>query len=176
MTEFRFEKNKENVSDYLKTTMFGKNPAYKFLLIALIVCLIAVGVSGVIMFAVLNRPEALFLTGAAFILGVIYPLFLHFFLKSLTKKLTKEEPEEKGVTIGISERDILLIKNNTPCGKIEWTDITEICEGKTGFFLTEKEGSVLILGRNSIHSGTYEEAEQIIKAKASQMNTGNKNG
>ncbi len=176
MTEFRFEKNKENVSDYLKTTMFGKNPAYKFLLIALIVCLIAVAVSGIIMFAALNRPEALFLTGAALILGVIYPLFLLFFLKSLTKKLTKEEPEEKGVTIAVSERDILLIKNNTPCGKLEWNDITEIYEGKTGFFLVEKEGSVLILGKNSIHSGTYEEAEQILNAKIAQLNKGAQNG
>lgn len=170
MTEFRFERNKENVTDYLRTTMFGKNWAHKFLIVALLVCLLAVAVSGVVMFIALDRPEMLILTGTAVILGIIYPLFLHFFLKSLTKKLTQENPEEKGVTIGISERDILLIRNNTPCGKIEWSDITEIFEGKTGFFLIEKEGSVIILGKNSIHSGTYDEAEQILNAKAMQIN------
>ena len=90
--------------------------------------------------------------------------------------MTKEDPDEKGVTIGISEKDILLIRNNTPCGKLEWADITEIYQGKTGFFLIEKEGSVIILGKNSIHSGSYEEAEQILNTKAMLLSKGNKNG
>lgn len=172
MTEFRFERTKENVSDYLKTTMFGRNWTHKLLIIALVVCLVAVAVSGVVMFIIMDRPELLTLTGTAVVLGIAYPLFLHFFLKSLTKKLTKEDPDEKGVTIGVSEQNILLIRNNTPCGKIEWTDITEIYQGKTGFFLIEKEGSVIILGKNSIHSGSYDEAVQILNAKAAGLNNG----
>lgn len=169
MTEFKFERRKENVSDYIKTTMFGNNWAHKLLIAALLTCLLAVAVSGVVMFVTMNRPAMLILTGVAIVLGVAYPLFLHFFIKSLTAKLTKENPDEEGVTVGVSESEILLIRNSSCIGKLEWADITDITEGKTGFFLTEKEGSLLILGKDSVHSGTFDEAAQIINAKKAAL-------
>ncbi len=169
MTEFRFERRKENVTDYIKTTMFGSNFAHKFLIAALLTCLLAVAAAGIVMCITMNRPEMLFLTGAAIILTVAYPLFLHFLIKNLTKKLTTENPDEKGVTIAVSETEILLIRNNQPCGRISWEDITDITEGKTGFFLTEKEGAAIILGKDSVCSGTYDEAVQILRMKKAAL-------
>lgn len=169
MTEFRFERTKEAVADYIKIAMFGKSFAHKFLIAALITCLAAVGISGIVMFIVMDRPETLIITAAAAVLAAAYPLFLHFFMKSLVKKMTKENPEEKGVTVAVSEREILLIRDNRPCGKLEWADITDITEGKEGFFLTEKQGSLLILGKSSVHSGSYEEAVQILNMKKAAL-------
>lgn len=167
MTEFRFERNKENIDDYIKTTLFTNNIPHKILIIALTLCLLAVAVFGVVLYVMTNNITMLIITAAAVILGAAYPIFLSLFIKNITKKLTKENPDENGVTIGVSENDILLIRNNVPCGVIEWKDITDIVEGKTGFFVTEKEGALIVLGKNSLHSGSFEEASEIlIKKKA----------
>ena len=52
---------------------------------------------------------------------------------------------------------------------IEWKDITEITEGKTGFFLTEKNGALIILGKGSVSSGTYDEAVQVLSQKRTEL-------
>jgi len=169
MTEFKFERKKENIDDYIKASLFTNNLAHKILIAALALCLLTVAVFGVVLFVMTDNFTMLIMTAAALILGAAYPIFLSLFIKSITKKLTKENPDENGVTIGVSENDILLIRNNVPCGVIEWSDITDIMEGKTGFFLTEKEGALIILGKNSLHSGSFEETREILTKKKAAL-------
>jgi len=169
MTEFRFERKKEVVDDYIKSSLFTNNLPHKILIIALGICLLAVAVMGIVLYIVTGIFTALIMTIVAVILAVAYPLFLFFFIKNLAKKLSTENPDEKDVTIGVSENDILLIRNNVPCGVIEWSDITEIFEGKTGFFLTEKGGALIMLGKSSLHSGSYDEAKEILDKKKAAL-------
>lgn len=169
MTEFRYEKKKENINDYLKTVMFRNNTANKALIISLAVCLFVVALAGIMYCVVTKSLGMIAITITAVVLALVYPIILTVVINRLTTKLSSGGDETKGVTIGVSESYILLIRNNNPCGKIEWSDITEIHEGKTGFFLVEKEGSLIILGKNSVESGTYEEAEQVIRTKKAAM-------
>lgn len=169
MTEFRFERKKENVEDYLKVSLFRDNFAHKLLIAVLGICLLAIAVSGIVMFINFDSVSMLIITIVAVVLAVAYPVFLKLFIVNITKKLTKPNPEEEGVTIAVSENDILLIKNNLPCGMIEWKDITEITEGRTGFFLTEKNGALIILGKGSVSSGTYDEAVQVLSQKRTEL-------
>lgn len=165
MTEFKFERREENVKDYIKTALVSGNIFSKILLAALAVCLLAVAVSGVIAAVYMSRPSMLIITACAVTIGAFYPVFTSLFIKSTTKKLTSESDETNGITIGVCEENILIIKNGKAAGKMEWSDVTEIIEGKTGFFVIEKEGSLLILGKNSVSSGTYDEAGHILRAK-----------
>lgn len=169
MTEFRYEKKKENISDYLKTVMFRNNIVNKTLIIALMACLLVVAVAGIVYCVATGSLGMIAITITAVVLAAVYPIILTVVINRLTAKLSKGGDEDKGITIGVSESFILLIRNNNPCGKIEWSDITEIHEGKTGFYLVEKEGSLLILGRNSVASGTYDEAAQVIRIKKAAM-------
>ena len=106
------------------------------------------------------------LTITAVVLALVYPILLTLVVNHVAEKLAKSSSEdEKDITIGISDSFILFIRNNTPCGKIEWSEITDINEGKAGFFLTIKENEVLILAKNAVTSGTYEEAVQVINLK-----------
>ncbi len=166
MTEFRYEKKKENIKDYLKTAMFRDNPSNKALVIALAVCLIIVAAAGVVYCVMTGSLGMLAITAAAVLLAAVYPIILVIVINRLTVKLSQSGNEdEKNVTIGVSESFILIIRNNNPCGKIEWSEITEIHEGKSGFYLIEKEGSLLMLGKDSVTSGTYDEAAQVIRAR-----------
>ena len=170
MTEFKYERNKETVKDYLKTVMFGSNTANKALIIALMICMLIVAIAGIVFCVITGSLSMLAITVAAVIIAAIYPVLLAIVINHVAKKLTTGgSEEEKGVTIGVSESFILLIRNNNPCGKIEWSEITDINEGKTGFFLAVKENEVLILGKDSVASGTYDEAAQVIRAKKAAM-------
>ena len=174
MTEFRYERNKENIKDYLKTVMFRDNTANKVLLIALAACLIVVAAAGIVYSVITGSMGMIAITVAAVILAAVYPLIFVIVINRLTVKLSQgSEADAKGVTIGVSDSMILLIRNNNPCGKIEWNEITEIHEGKTGFFLTEKEGSLIILGKDSVVSGTYDEVAHVIRIKKAVITTEN---
>ena len=50
MTEFKFERKKENIDDYIKTSLFTNNLAHKILIAALALCLLTVAVFGVVLF------------------------------------------------------------------------------------------------------------------------------
>lgn len=170
MTEFRYERNKETIKDYLKTVMFRDNSANKILIISLAVCLLVVAAAGIVYSVMTGSMGMIAITVAAVILGAVYPLIFVIVINRLTVKLSQGGSEnEKDVTIAVSESMILLLRNNNPCGKIEWSEITEIHEGKEGLYLTEKEGSLIILGKNSVASGTYDEAAQVIRIKKAAM-------
>lgn len=169
MTEFRYEKKKENVGDYLKTVMFRNNIINKTLIIALMACLLVVAAAGIVYCIITKSAGMIAITITAVVLAAVYPIILTVVINRLTAKLSDSTNEDKSVTIGVSESFILLIRNNNPIGKIEWSDITEIHEGKKGFYLVEKEGSLIILGENSVASGTYDEAAQVIRIKKAAM-------
>lgn len=170
MTEFRYEKDKAAIKDYLRTVVFKSSTANKALIIALAVCLLVVAIAGIVYCVITGSLGMIAITITAVILAAVYPVILSFTINHVAEKLSKSSSEdEKGVTIALSESFILLIKNNNPCGKIEWSDITEIHEGKAGFFLTIKEDEVLILAENAVTSGTYDEAAQVIRMKKAAM-------
>lgn len=170
MTEFRYEKKKENVRDYLKSVMFRENVSNKALIIALAVCLVVVAAAGIVYCVMTGSLGMLAITAAAVLLAAVYPVILIVVINRLTVKLSQSgSDDDKNVTIGVSESFILLIRNNNPCGKIEWNEITEIYEGKNGFYLVEKEGSLIMLGKDSVASGTYDEAAQVIRAKKAEL-------
>jgi len=170
MTEFRYEKDKAAIKDYLKTVTFKGNAANKVLIIALAVCLLVVAIAGIVYCVMTGSIGMIAITVAAILIAAVYPIVLTVTINHVAEKLSKSSSEdEKDITIAVSENNILLLKKGSPCGKIEWSEITDIHEGKAGFYLTIKEEEVLILSEASVTSGTYDEAAQVIRIKKAIM-------
>jgi len=170
MTEFRYEKNKDAIKDYLRTVTFKGSTANKVLIIALAVCLLVVAVAGIVYCVITGSIGMIAITVAAVIIAAVYPVVLTVTINHVADKISKSSNEdEKDVTIAVSESNILLLKNGNPCGKIEWSEISDIHEGKKGLYLTVKEEEVLILSEASVTSGTYDEAAQVIRIKKAIM-------
>lgn len=170
MTEFRYEKNKAAIKDYLKTVTFKGNTANKVLIIALAICLLVVAAAGIVYCVMTGSIGMIAITVAAIVIAAVYPIVLTVTINHVAEKLSKSSSEdEKDITIAVSENNILLLKKGNPCGKIEWSEITGIHEGKAGFYLTIKEEEVLILSESSVTSGTYDEAAQVIRIKKAIM-------
>ncbi len=170
MTEFRYEKDKAAIKDYLRTVTFKGNAANKVLIIALAVCLLVVAIAGIVYCVITGSIGMIAITVAAIVIAAVYPTILTLTINHVAEKLSKSSSEEeKDITIGVAESFILLLKKGNPCGKIEWSEISDIHEGKKGFYLTIKEEEVLILAENAVTSGTYDEAAQVIRIKKAIM-------
>lgn len=165
MTEFKLEKQKECIDEYIKINIFGQGSAHKITVIVLAACLFVLAVFGVAAYFITREWIMLLITALAVIMAVVYPMITRAILKSIAKK-ADEAPEITEVIAAVSESDILFIKNGVPIGGIDWEKIKEITEGKTGFFLITEDGSLLILAKAAVVSGTYDEAVQILRMKA----------
>lgn len=170
MTEFRYEKDKAAIKDYLRTVTFKSNAANKVLIIALAVCLLVVAIAGIVYCVITGSIGMIAITVAAVFIAAVYPVVLTVTINHVAEKLAKSSSEdEKDITVAVSDSFILLLKKGNPCGKIEWSEISDIHEGKKGFYLTIKEEEVLILSETSVTSGTYDEAAQVIRIKKAAM-------
>lgn len=168
MTEFKLDKQRECIDEYIKISIFGQGKTHKIMIITLSACLFALAVFGVIAYVITNEWIMLLITALAVIMAVVYPIVTRAILKSIAKK-ADEAPETTEIIAAVSENDILFIKNGIPIGGIDWGKIKEITEGKTGFFLITEDGSLLILAKSSVVSGTYDEAVQVLCMKAGEL-------
>ena len=165
MTEFKLDKQKECIDEYIKINIFGQGKAHKIMVITLVACLFLLAAFGVIAYVRTKEWIMLLITALTVVMAVVYPIVTRVILKSIAKK-ADDAPEITEVIAAVSESDILFIKNGVPIGGIDWDKIKEITEGKTGFFLITEDGSLLILAKSAVISGTYDEAVQVLRMKA----------
>lgn len=165
MTEFRLDKHKECIDEYVKICIFGRGKASKVTLIALAACLVLLAIFGIVAAVITGEWIMLIISALAVIMGIAYPLVTRALLKSVSKK-ADTAPEISDITAAVSDNDILFIKNGVPIGGFDWEKISEINEGKTGFFVLTDDGSLLILAKAAVSSGTYDEAAQVLRLKA----------
>lgn len=165
MTEFRLDKHKECIDEYVRMCIFGQSKANRITLIVLAVSLILLTVFGIAAAIITGEWVMLLISALAVIMGTVYPLVTRALLKSISKK-ADSAPEMSDITAAVSDNDILFIKNGVPIGGFDWNKISEINEGKTGFFLLTDDGSLLILAKAAVSSGTYDEAAQVLRIKA----------
>ncbi len=165
MTEFRLDKQRDCIDEYVRMCIFGQNKTNRITLIALAVCLVLLAVFGIAAAIITGKWVMLLISALAVIMGAAYPLITGVLLRSISKK-ADSAPEISDITAAVSDNDILFIKNGIPIGGFSWEKIAEINEGKTGFFLLTEDGSLLILAKSAVISGTYDEAAQVLRVKA----------
>ncbi len=167
MTEFNINANRACVSEYVNLSL-SAGKGQKVLRVALYACVFLIAAVGIVSAIVIRQPVMLLVAFAGILAGIAYPLLIHFILKGTIDKAAADLERETGVIAAVSDMNILLLKDGLPRGILEWADISKIIEGKTGFFLKAGQDSLLLLAKESVVSGTYEEAAQILRAKAAQ--------
>ncbi len=169
MTEFNMSPSRECIGEYISLSI-SKNKGQKALKIMLYGCTALIAVLGIAMAIITKQPAPLLITLAGVLAGVAFPLIIHFFLKSAAEKTAASAEQDNGVKAAVSELNILMIKDGIPKGVLEWEDVSEIIEGKTGFFLITKSEALLPLAKGSVVSGTYDEAAQVLRAIRDKRN------
>lgn len=177
MTEFSMNPDRECVGEYITLAVY-RGKTQKALRTATFLAIGLIAVAGIA--AAVAWKQALFLgvTAAAILLGVMIPFLIRFVLKDSARQLSESIADKESETMiaAVSDMNLLFIRGGIPQGLLEWEDVTEITEGKTGFFLKTKTDALLILARTSVVSGSYDEAAQVLRAKKGIPNPPEKDG
>ncbi len=170
MTEFSMKPSRECVGEYLTRSISGAK-AQKALLYTLYGVLGLIAVLGIVGAILLKQPLLVAVSAIAVITGVAYPFLIRFALKDSANRLVESMKENDEMNAAVCDANLIFVQGGVPKGLLEWEDVTGIDEGKTGFFLKTAKDSLLILAKDSVVSGTYDEAAQILRAKKESLNS-----
>ena len=172
MTEFKLNWSREAINEYIDLMIKGKS-LQALPVILFTVCVVTLIASGIVMFALTGNILSILVSACGVLFGAAVIITLSFVKKSLYKKVTEAYKGLSDLVAAVSDKDIILIKNNLPYGIISWDKIDEITFGKKAFYLTTKENALLILEKNAVVSGVISEAEEVLKLKADSIGAGN---
>ena len=168
MTEFSMTPSRECVGEYLTRSIHGTR-GQKALLFALYGVLGLFVISGIVAAILLKQPILIGVSVLSAVTGAAYPFLIRFALKGSADQLVASMKENSEMNAAVCDANLIFVQGGVPKGLLEWTDITKIDEGKTGFFLKTSKDSLLILAKDSVVSGTYVEAAQILRAKRESL-------
>ena len=172
MTEFKLNWSKDAINEYIDLMIKGKN-LQALPLILFSVCIVALIASGIIMFALSGNIMSLIVSVCGVLFGAAVIITIAFLKKSMFKKVSEAYKELSDLVAAISDKDIILIRNNVPYGIISWDKIDDITFGKKAFYLTTKESALLILEKNAVVSGVLSEAEEVLIIKNAAIGKAN---
>lgn len=168
MTEFNTTPSRDCIREYISFSAL-KTKKQRVLQIAMYVSIGLIALSGIVAAILLGQPFLLLMTATAILLAAAIPLLTRFVLKDSVDRLFESLKQQETVNAAVSEINLLFLKNGLPAGFFEWSEITEIREGKTGFFLKTAKNSLLLLAKDSVVSGTYDEAAQVLRGKKEKL-------
>ena len=166
MTDFDMRCGEKSVREYVRSAMTGTTLKQSVPMILCASCLTVMPILGIIGFVMTQSPIMLVLTGCALLLAAGVIVFMVLTVNSTADKLLKALNSRDGLVCSVSDSNIVIVRDNRPVKVIGWDSITEMNEGKTGFFLKDKENELIILDKNSVLSGSVAETSEIFAAKA----------
>lgn len=168
MTEFSMTPSRECVGEYLSRSIRGTK-GQKTLLYTLYGVLGLIAILGIVAAILLGQPILIGVSVIAVVTGVAYPFLIRFALKGSVDQLVASMKENSEIIAAVCDANLIFLQGGVPKGVLEWTDVAKIGEGKTGFFLKTSKDSLLILAKDSVVSGTYDEAAQILRTKRESL-------
>lgn len=165
MTDFDMRCGKENAREYVKTAITG-NSVKKML--PMVICaslLTAMVIIGILGYIWTQNIAMIAISACAVALGIGAVFFLRHTINSTANKLLDAFGKLDGIVCSVSDREIIIVRDNRPTRVISWDSITEMSEGNTAFFLKEGEDGLMILGKDKVLSGTADETSRIIAQK-----------
>ena len=166
MTDFELRYSEKSIKEYIKSTFFGRSVIGMLPAVLCAAMLTAVPIVGLIGYFMLQQPLLLVVAICAVVLDISVVVVMTLIINKYTKKLSSALKSFGGLVCAVSEKDLILVRDNAPQSIISWEEVEEISEGKTAFFIRTAKGFILILEKDKVLSGTLEEAAEIIGKKA----------
>ena len=136
--------------------------------IPMIICaalLTAMPIIGIIGYIMTRSAAMLILTVCSLVFAAGALLFLHFMISSTADKLRKAYDKQSGLVCAVSEKELVIVRDNKPVRVIGWENITNISEGKNAYYLKENNDGLIILDKEAVLSGSINETAEIIAQK-----------
>lgn len=174
MVEFKLDWTEKSIKGYVKSTIFGKTFGQRFPIILFIFTVIAMFAAGIVLSVISGQYINLLLSLCAVLFAVILTVTYTYIVNKLTKQLVEANIENKELVAAVSEKTIIFLKNGTPCGGVDWDDVTDITDGESAFYITTKDSLLVVLEKELVVSGVLKEAEEVLAIKSAALTKGKK--
>lgn len=165
MIESVLKYTSENVGEFVKYNIFGKNKASKVYVISYLVAMALIAVIGVVLAIVTQMWWFIFATVICVMLIVATGLVLSATLKKYTKEIFEINSKNGYDAIEITASSIVLKNSGSAKAIAEWTAVASVDFNKSSAYIVTHDGYLFIINENDIREGSLDELRQIADEK-----------
>lgn len=165
MIESVLKYTSENVGEFVKYNIFGKNKASKVYVICYLVAMALIAVIGVVLAIVTQMWWFIFATVICVLLIVATGLVLSATLKKYTKEIFEINSKNGYDAIEITASSIVLKNSGSAKAIAEWTAVASVDFNKSSAYIVTHDGYLFIINENDIKEGSLDELRQIADEK-----------
>lgn len=165
MIESVLKYTSENVGEFVKYNIFGKNKASKVYVICYLVAMALIAVIGVVLAIVTQMWWFIFATVICALLIVATGLVLSATLKKYTKEIFEINSKNGYDAIEITASSIVLKNSGAAKAIAEWTAVAYVDFNKSSAYIVTHDGYLFIINENDIKEGSLDELRQIADEK-----------
>ncbi|MBQ9384300.1 MAG: YcxB family protein [Ruminiclostridium sp.] len=165
MTDFKMGCSEKCSREYVKMSMMGTTFTSMLPMVICAALLTAIPIIGVIGFFMTNSVIMLIAGGCGLLIGAGVVIFLRVSLNRAAKKLRAVYEKLDGLVCSVAEDSIIIVRDNAPHRVIDWRDVEAVLKGKDAYYLKIKDNMLIILEKDSVLSGTFEETEELMQSR-----------
>lgn len=165
MIESVLKYTSENVGEFVKYNIFGKNKASKVYVICYLVAMALIAVIGVVLAIVTQMWWFIFATVICALLIIATGLVLSATLKKYTKEIFEINSKNGYDAIEITASSIVLKNSGSAKAIAEWTAVASVDFNKSSAYIVTHDGYLFIINENDIREGSLDELRQIADEK-----------
>ena len=162
MIESELKYTKENVSEFVKYTIFRKNKSSGIYMICYLAAMVLIAVAGVVLAAVTQMWMFLLAVVVCLLLIAAAMLAVAFALKKYTNEIFGINSKNEYDAIEITAGSIVL--KNGGAAK-DWTAVASVDFYKSSAYIVTHDGYLFIINESDIKEGSLDELRQIAEEK-----------
>ena len=165
MIESELKYTKENVSEFVKYTIFRKNKSSGIYMICYLAAMVIFAVAGVVLAAVTQMWMFLLAVVVCLLLIAAAMLAVAFALKKYTNAPSRINSKHRNDPIEITARCILLKHSGAATDLGYWTAVASVDFYKSSAYIVTHDGYLFIIDENTVREGSLDELRQIAEEK-----------
>ena len=165
MIESELKYTKENVSEFVKYTIFRKNKSSGIYMICYLAAMVLIAVAGVVLAAVTQMWMFLLAVVVCLLLIAAAMLAVAFALKKYTNEIFGINSKNKYDAIEITAGSIVLKNGGAAKAIADWTAVASVVFYKSSAYIVTHDGYLFIIDENTVREGSLDELRQIAEEK-----------
>lgn len=165
MTDFELRCSEKSIKEYVKMTLFGTTITRALPMIICAALLTSIPILGIVGYFMTYQISMLIVGVCGIVFDIGICIFLAVLIKRISKKLAAAYGSVSGLLCSVSDKDIIIVRDNHPVRVLSWDKISDIDDGKYAFYLRSDDDALVILEKDAVMSGSLQETQEIITKK-----------
>ena len=165
MTDFRMTCSDKSCREYVKMSIMGSTLGSSLPIIVCAAMLTVIPILGIVAYVTTQSPLMLVVTGVGMVIAAGVLIFVNIAVNRTARRLKEVYSGLEGLVCSISDETIIIVRDNSPHRLIDWSEVESAQKGKESYYLKCKDSMLIILEKENVMSGTFQETEELLKQK-----------